>query len=98
MANGPDRRVLLMKVSCVMPVTANPRTQRCKRRVSARRPVSYLVVEAKSRRRGNSKIENGMGAEAAMQEARSRLAPYCIVCDHDAEDRATLERHLLMTT
>jgi phage terminase large subunit len=39
-----------------------------------------------------------LGYETALQEARSRLAPYCIVCDHDAEDRATLERHLLMTT
>jgi phage terminase large subunit len=30
----------------------------------------------------------------AVMDAR----PYAIICDHDAEDRATLERHLLMST
>jgi phage terminase large subunit len=39
-----------------------------------------------------------VGEQGALEAARSQLAPHFIVCDHDAEDRATLERHLQMRT
>jgi len=39
-----------------------------------------------------------VGEQRAMDAARSQLAPHFIVCDHDAEDRATLERYLEMKT
>jgi phage terminase large subunit len=33
-----------------------------------------------------------------LQQLQSEPPPRAVICDHDAEDRATLERHLGMTT
>jgi phage terminase large subunit len=45
-------------------------------------------------RAGAEYFKPRVGAERALEAARSQLAPCFIICDHDAEDRATLERYL----
>jgi len=43
-------------------------------------------------------VEDAAAMISAWRRENSELPPAALICDHDAEDRATLERHLNLTT